>query len=336
MKNVLVIGGSGYIGTEIVTEFLKLNIFIHNIDNKIYPDQEKLQFISNQKIQNYYLDFRNEEKVSEILDKVDNVIILAGLVGDYITKKYQDISKSINDNGIKNLIDLIGSKKNIKKLIFVSTCSNYGLSNSHKLLDENSTLNPISHYAKAKVDIEKYIISKKESFNFNYTILRFATAFGLSRRMRYDLTVNHFCYSMFFLQEVEIYDAETWRPYCHVKDFSRIILKILDEKNTDKVKNQIFNVGSEENNHTKSSIAKLINNYLPNSKIIESKKEDTDKRNYKVSFKKINETLNIDKFISVEFGIRQILENFENNRDFINVDELKKKGNFEILSHVKK
>ena len=334
MKKILIIGGSGYIGSVLIKSCIKKKLFVYNLDNKIYHDQINLNFKQNSYVKNLFIDFRNKEKILKVLEKVDKVIILAGLVGDYITKKYKDLSILINDTGIKNLINLIGSKKNIKKLVFISTCSNYGLSDTNKFLDENSKLNPLSLYAKAKVNAEKYIISQTDNFNFDFTILRFATAFGLSERMRYDLTINHFCASMYYDKKIEIYDSDTWRPYCHVKDFSRIILEILSDKNFDKVKNQIFNVGSDKNNFKKYDIAKLINQYLPDAKIIKKNLSGPDKRNYKVSFRKLREVLNIEPEIDVETGVKEILDDLEKiKKRNLNIEEILNKGNFEILKH---
>ena len=112
-------------------------------------------------------------------------------MGDPITKKYNKLSKSINEKGLKNLINNLNGL-NIKKVIFVSTCSNYGLSKTKRKLNEKSKLNPVSIYARSKIKIEKFLINKKNKVDFSATILRFATAFGLSPRMRFDLTVNEF------------------------------------------------------------------------------------------------------------------------------------------------
>ena len=110
--------------------------------------------------------------------------MLAGLVGDPVTKKYSNISKKINDIGILNLIKKFQKFKNFKKFIFISTCSNYGLVKKKIKIKENYKLAPLSLYAKSKVKIEKFLMKKN---NFKPTILRFATTFGYSERMRYDL-----------------------------------------------------------------------------------------------------------------------------------------------------
>ena len=161
------------------------------------------------------------------LKDIEVIVILAGLVGDPIVKKYPLIAKKINNDYMYNLIKLISDKFD-GKTVFISTCSNYGLIEDKNKADENTTLNPLSNYAKAKVDIENFILSLNKNKNFNATILRFATAFGLSQRMRFDLTINEFTKQIYENKHLSIFDELTWRPYCHVKDFARLILKIIE------------------------------------------------------------------------------------------------------------
>ena len=108
----------------------------------------------------------------------------------------------------------------------MSTCSNYGVVKNNEIVNEKSKLNPISLYAKSKVKFEKYLQKNKKS-KTKITILRFATAFGLSSRMRFDLTINEFVREIFLKNSLEVYESETWRPYCHVKDFALAIFKVI-------------------------------------------------------------------------------------------------------------
>jgi nucleoside-diphosphate-sugar epimerase len=92
-----------------------------------------------------------------------------------------------------------------------------------ELADENFELNPLSLYAKAKVGAELHLMSKKGKVQYTGTVLRFATAFGLSPRMRFDLSVSEFVRDLYFGEELLVFDEHTWRPYCHVRDFARLI-----------------------------------------------------------------------------------------------------------------
>lgn len=230
--------------------------------------------------------------------------MLAGLVGDPITKKYPIVSKKINEDAIKKFIIDINNYKNINKLLFISTCSNYGIL-KNKIANENSKLNPKSLYAKSKVKIEKFILTNKQ-IDYSTCILRFATAFGLSPRMRYDLTLNQFCLEAIKEKKIDIYDTLTWRPYCHVLDFSRIIEKIIFADD-DLINKQVFNVGSFSNNSRKIDIAKKIKKKLKFCEI-NKLKNSLDPRDYRVSFEKLNNKLGIKPKYSIEFGINEIIK----------------------------
>lgn len=335
MKKVLVIGGSGYIGSVLIKDLVLKKNQVTNVDLKIYPDQQ-IDFSNGMNNEHFIkLDLRETKKLKKLLNKTDSVVILAGLVGEFITNKYLNLSNSINDKGIINLIDECENHDNIENVIFVSTCSNYGITKNQDLVTEEHELKPLSPYAKAKVKIEQHILNKK-SQPYSATILRFATAFGYSPRMRFDLTINHFCYSMYKNNMIQVYDPDTWRPYCHVKDFSRLIIKILDFDKS-QVDKKVFNVGSDRNNFSKKAIVDLILKKLPNTKII-LKNGGVDKRDYKVSFNKIKKELNFETKYSVEDGIEELLNVLKNEKfKFLKEkkDLSKTRGNFEILDHVK-
>ena len=251
-KNILVIGSQGYIGSVLIDYLLKKKYRIIGADNLIY-NQKKINLINkNYKFIN--CDLRNKDKIYKLISKVSYVVILAGLVGDPITKKYPKLANEINYKGIKNVIKICNKSK-IKKLVFISTCSNYGITRGDKLLKENHVLKPISLYAEQKVKIENFLIEKK--FKFSITILRFATAFGVSPRMRFDLTINEFVKDAFFKKKLEIYEPNTYRPYCHIKDFCRIINLVLKKK-SGYLEKEIFNCGSNNNNYSKIQIASII------------------------------------------------------------------------------
>jgi len=315
---VLLVGGDGYIGSEFKKYLRKKKIKFISLDNFIYFKSKSI---------NKRSDLRDNRTLNKVLPKVDNVIVLAGLVGDPITKKYPIISKSINNIGLKKLIDQVCSDKslNIKKLIFISTCSNYGLVKGLKP-NENSKLNPLSLYAKDKVALENHILKYKGKTNVSCTILRFATAFGLSKRMRFDLTVNEFVKILHNKKILKIYDADTWRPYCHVKDFSKVMFKVLKTKKNTNF--EIYNVGSNKNNFTKRMLVKKISNYLKteNEKIIYLK-NSKDKRDYNVNFLKLRKKLKVKNFYSLDYGIKEIILYLKKNKKKISEDNF---GNYKI------
>jgi len=327
-KNILVLGSQGYIGSVLTDYLLKKNYQIIGVDNFIY-NQKKINFFNkNYKFIN--CDLRNKEKIYKLISKVSYVVILAGLVGDPITKKYPKLANDINYKGIKNVIKICNKSK-IKKLIFISTCSNYGITKGDKLLKENHILKPISLYAKQKVKIEKFLLKNK--FKFSITILRFATAFGLSPRMRFDLTVNEFVKDSLFKKKLEIYEPNTYRPYCHIKDFSRIIYLVLKKESTN-LDREVFNCGSNNNNYSKIQIAKILKKRFKDLEIVINKNVQ-DKRNYKVDFSKIKKVLKFRSKYNINYGVTEIV-NFlkkDKNSKLWNNSDNKNLGNYLIKKY---
>ena len=305
---ILLIGGAGYVGSAITSTLLKNGHEISVLDNFVYNNQSAIQpFIGDPSYQIVKGDMGNYSDLDKVYNNQDAVVVLAGLVGDPITKKFPEQSKSVNEEAIKNCIDYFDDKS-IKNLIFISTCSNYGLIKEDELADEEFQLSPLSLYAKAKVAAEKYILEKKGKVNYSATVLRFATAFGLSPRMRFDLSVSEFTKELFSGNELLVFDEHTWRPYCHIRDFGRLIEKVLTaEKNI--IDFEVFNAGGEINNHTKKMIVDLILKYVNEGKVSYTD-NGSDPRNYKVSFKKVKEKLDFEPQFTVEDGVKELIDAF--------------------------
>lgn len=319
-RSIILIGGEGYIGTVVRSFFLKKGFKVHSIDNMIY-DQSFKNEKSNKGFNFFRYNFANK-KIFKFLDKLEheNIIILGSIVGDPITKKYPKITKKINLDATEKLLKY-ALKRNFKKVIFISTCSNYGVFDKNSLAKENSQLNPKSLYAKTKVQIEKKIMKITKKSNSETTILRFATAFGLSNRMRFDLTVNQFVREIYINKRIEVYDPYTWRPYCHVKDFAQIIFQIISKKNVKRKQCEIFNAGSSKNNFNKMMVVNKIKKYIKDFEII-LQKDSADQRDYKVNFSKIKKIYGFRPTITIDGGIKEILKEL-------------KKGKFKILSNYK-
>lgn len=312
-NDIVLIGGLGYIGSVVSEYFNSKNISVTVIDNNIY--QKNLS--TNNKNQYFNYDIRNHKKILDLDFSEKNIIFLAGLVGDPITKKYPHESKDINEISIIKLIEEINDYKNF---IFVSTCSNYGLNNSIKPLTEEDKLNPISLYSKSKVAVEKFLIESKK----DYTILRFATAFGHSKNMRFDLTLNGFTAMQYYKKQLEVYDYDTSRPYCHVMDFANVVEKVISTK-PELVNKQIFNVGSNQNNISKKDLIHIISakTGTSNYKLVDNSK---DKRNYIVDFSKVSNVLGFSPRFTIEDGIQDIITNLKN-------DTYGLKENFDLIDN---
>jgi len=311
MKNILLIGGEGYIGNVLSTFLLKSGYKVTSFDRLIYNNGYLvLNNVNNKHYKFIYGDMVKKQDLEPALDEIDTVVLLAGLVGDPITKKYPQEAAIINELGIRNSIDLC-VEKNIDQLIFISTCSNYGLTEDGVLASETHELQPLSLYAKAKTSTEEYILSLIGKTKMNPTILRFATAFGLSPRMRFDLTISEFTRELMSQNELLIYDANTWRPYCHVKDFARLI-KMVIEAPVNKVSFEVFNAGGDSNNATKQTIVNHILKRIPNGKVKYLEK-GSDPRNYRVNFVKVQEVLGFTPKYSIEQGIDELIQSISNH-----------------------
>ena len=152
-KSILIIGGEGYIGNVVCNNLMSAGYAVSSFDRLIYKNSLcVLNKIHQNNYRFIYGDMLDSNKIKPVIEKANVVVLLAGLVGDPITIKYPKESELINNKGVKNIIELC-SQASIEKLIFVSTCSNYGLIENDELADENHGLNPLSLYAKSKVDV---------------------------------------------------------------------------------------------------------------------------------------------------------------------------------------
>ena len=306
MKAVALIGGAGYVGSVLTQYFLKKGFKVKVLDNFIYGNQfSASSFLGDPDYSFTYGELSDHLALRKVTEGVDNVVILGGLVGDPITKKYPEKSNKINDIGIKKCIDFFDDKS-LNKLVFISTCSNYGLIGEKELADEDFELNPLSLYAKAKVGGELHLMEKRGKVSYDGVVLRFATAFGLSPRMRFDLSISEFVRDLFFGEELLVFDEHTWRPYCHVRDFARLIDLVI-HASSEKVAFEVFNAGGDLNNFTKKMIVDQIKQKLPESKI-KFGVNGSDPRNYKVSFSKVKSRLGFEPEYSVEYGIQELID----------------------------
>ena len=303
-RKVLIIGNAGYIGTVVTAGLLAagyavrgLDLFLFNNEPTIYP------FLGHPNFDFHNGDLAEPEVIEAALDGVTDVVLLAGLVGDPITKKFPEAAGRINDDGYQTILSKLNGR-GLNKVIFVSTCSNYGLIEGDQLADENFELNPLSLYAKSKVRVEQTLLGDR-TVDYRPTVLRFATAFGLSPRMRFDLTVSEFTRALHFGEDLLVYDADTWRPYCHVMDFVDVIGRVLAAPRA-AVAFEVFNAGGEVNNYTKQMIVDAVLEQIPEAKV-RYQEHGADPRNYRVDFKKIRKTLFFEPQYTVPDGVRELI-----------------------------
>ena len=304
-RRILLVGGAGYVGSEITAQLLDAGYHTRTVDLLLYGNGGAvLPFVRNPRYEFRRLDLVDTDAISALLRDVTDVVVLAGLVGDPITKAYPEASEAINVIGTRRLLDALDGHA-LNKVIVISTCSNYGLIPEGALADEDYALKPLSLYAQAKVAIEDYVRELVDRVDYHVTVLRFATAFGLSPRMRFDLTVSEFTREMYLGRELLVFDADTWRPYCHVHDFGVLTRRVL-EAPLELVDREVFNAGGDVNNYTKQMIVDCLKQRLPDAPV-RFQEHGSDPRNYRVSFAKVRERLEFEPEIGIPQGIDELL-----------------------------
>lgn len=308
MKTVLVSGGAGYIGSVLIRELLHEGYRVVCADNLMYGGESLVGILSNPQFTFYKCDITKYTVLEEILGKHKYfaVINLAAIVGDPACKNQPELAKKINLAASVFLIDKCLELK-IPRFILASTCSNYGkMSSSNGYVDEESDIAPLSLYAKLKVKAEEYLLNKISKVDyFSPVSLRFSTVYGLSYRMRFDLTVNEFSKELALGRELTVFGEQFWRPYCHVNDIARAVLTALNAPG-DKIAYKTFNVGDTDENYTKKMIVDEIKKHIPEAKIKYVQK-DEDPRDYHVSFEKIKSELGFTVSKTVPDGIAEVI-----------------------------
>ncbi|HWR84141.1 MAG TPA: NAD(P)-dependent oxidoreductase [Candidatus Deferrimicrobium sp.] len=304
--NVLVTGGAGYIGSAVVARLLWRGHSVRVIDNLSFGGGPLLGVLSHEAFEFHRGDVRRREDCQRALEGVDAVIHLAAIVGDKACRENERLAIAVNKEASEAFCQL-AIKAGVARFVFASTCSNYGKSAGNgDFVDETSPLHPLSLYARLKVDFEEYLLGLKLP-RFVPTCLRFATAYGISARPRFDLTLNEFCRELALGRRLEVYGGHLWRPYCHVADLAAGCVLVL-EADPAVVACQAFNVGGTSENYQKKTLVELILEQLPQARehVYYSAGVD-DPRDYRVSCEKIKTTLGFRPGRKVPDGIKQVI-----------------------------
>lgn len=307
MKTVLVTGGAGYVGSILVRRLLEQNYRVVCLDNLLFGGESLLDVWGNPDFVFHHCDITRVDQVEAILNrekKIFAVVHLAAIVGDPACKRQPELAHATNWEAAVHLYEQ-ARKRGVARFVFASTCSNYGrMADPGAYVDENSPLAPVSLYAELKVKFENFMMAGKRSKGFCPTSLRFATVYGLSHRMRFDLTVNEFTKELALRRELVVFGEQFWRPYCHVADFSRAILAVLRAP-AKKCAHQVFNVGDTHENYTKGMLLEKLLEVFPGAQIKRVEMGE-DPRDYRVRFKKISQRLGFRISRRVDDGIREI------------------------------
>jgi len=306
-QKVLVTGGAGYIGSLLVRNLLNSGYAVEIFDSFLFGFNSIKDIVNHPNLDIVIGDITKMEEVSKALEKVDAVIHLAAIVGDPACAVHDaDVVFETNFVAPVRLAGL-ARERHANRFIFASTCSVYGASEG-EILSEASIPSPISIYGRTKVEAEKQILLLAND-EFAPCILRLATVYGLSPRMRFDLAINYITMKAVTERRVVIFGGDQWRPFLHASDTARAFQTVL-EAPTDKIMGEIFNVGSSGENYQMKEVGKLIQELTSQVEVVHAL-EIEDKRSYNVSFDKIYDTLRFATTKRVNDGILEIKEAIE-------------------------
>ena len=286
---VLVTGYLGYVGSWATKVLLDEGHEVTGCDTCYYPQDgfaKSQTYYQNSQINHLNKDIR--DITERDLEGHEAVLHFAALSNDPLGEINPNLTHQINYISSVKLAEL-AKKMKVKRFVFSSSCSVYGAS-SKAPVDEHSPVDPLTAYAKSKIESESPIVALRDE-SFCPTILRSATAYGLSSSLRLDLVANNLTASAYATGKVKMLtDGTPWRPLVHVEDMARAFVLVLKSPEQ-KVSGEIFNVGSNSDNYTVKDIAEVVAYTVPNSKIEYAEGATSDPRSYRVNFNKIKEKI---------------------------------------------
>jgi nucleoside-diphosphate-sugar epimerase len=306
-KPVLVVGGAGYIGSMLCHQLLEKGRAVRVLDSLVYGDAAIRDLLSHPKFELQRGDCRNIQDVVKAFSGVKSVVHLAAIVGDPACDLDQALALEVNYNSTRMMIEIAKGQR-VERFLFASSCSVYGAADV--LMDENAAVGPVSLYGRTKVDSECALLEAANS-EFHPVILRLATVFGNSFRPRFDLVVNLLTARAFEDGVITIFNGQQWRPFVHVRDAGRGFIQALDSP-LSAVSGEIFNLGDNRLNSTLSGVADQIRAIFPATRI--ERVDNSDIRNYRVSFDKIRARIGFRCSLNLVDGIRELKSAFESGR----------------------
>jgi nucleoside-diphosphate-sugar epimerase len=302
--NILITGGAGYIGSTLTPLLLSAGHNVRVLDHLAHGGESLLGVWSDSGFEFIRGDVRDCTTVRNAVKDQDAVVHLAAIVGDPACARNPELARATNLDASLLLIDE-SQYAGVRRFIFASTCSNYGkMKDANTYVDEDSELSPVSLYAETKVAVESTLLNSHRNNAWCPTPLRFSTVYGVSPRMRFDLTVNEFTMEMVSKNHLKVFGEQFWRPYIHVRDVARAIKLVLDAP-TSTVGGRVFNVGATDQNFQKQQLVDLIRPHAPDA-LVEFVHKAEDPRDYRVSFTRITNQLGFKNIRTVAQGIEEV------------------------------
>lgn len=317
-RHVLITGGAGYIGSLLTGVLLNAGWSVTVADDLLFGGESLLGYWHHPRFRFAKVDICDPEllkveggeiRVGRLAPaKFDAIVHLAAIVGFPACQMVgPQVAWRYNYEGTRRMFGLADAG-GVTRFLFASTYSNYGLSADGAAVTEESPLNPQSLYAETKIASEQFLINETQGAHSVPVVYRFATLFGISPRSRFDLIINQFVLEALTRRKLVIYQRGYARSFVHVRDVCDAITLALHAP-ADAVGRQIFNVGSDNGNYTKDELVALVQRYVEGTHV--EYKDLTfggDMRDIRVSFTKIRQVLGFEPKISVEEGIREVVD----------------------------
>jgi len=297
---VLVTGGSGYLGSVLCERLLDAGYGVTAIDNLSYGQSGPFHLCADNRFDFVLGDARDERVLKPLVEKADVIIPLAAIVGAPACDRDPQMARSVNLEAIL-LIDRLRSGQQV--VIFPTTNSGYGTKSGASYCTEETPLEPISLYGRTKVEAEAALLGKP-----NAITLRLATVFGMSPRMRLDLLVNHFVYAAITDGYLVLFEKDFKRNYVHIRDVADCFVHCIEHAQS--MAGRAYNVGLDAANLSKEELALKVKQYVPEFYLnFASMRSDPDKRNYIVSNQRLRE-MGFEAKRSLDDGIKELLKGY--------------------------
>jgi nucleoside-diphosphate-sugar epimerase len=309
-EHVLVTGGAGYIGSLLTGELLRRGARVTVVDELLFGGESLLGYLNHPNFHfvkgNVWEPRTVRNAVQDHWPKPEAIVHLAAIVGFPACQAVgRQVAWRYNVEATERVYEQAAAM-GAKRMVLASTYSNYGLSPDGEPVNEDSPLTPQSLYAETKIAAERFLLGQKDS-TCAPLVFRLATLYGISPRTRFDLIINQFVLDAYTKRELLIYQRGYSRSFVHIRDVIQAFVLGLGAAD-ENVRGQIYNVGSEQGNHTKDEIVTFVLKRLPETAV--QYKDMTfggDMRDITVSFEKIRSGLGFATRYTADDGVREVL-----------------------------
>ena len=303
--HILVTGGAGYLGSTVVPLLLEHDHRVTVVDRFYFGRDSLAPAVGAHGDRLTLVQGDVRTLASASLAGVDAVVDLAGISNDPSCEIDPELTKQVNMAGAIHLAH-VAHAAGVRRFVFASSCSVYGHGQS-RALAEDSPLYPVSLYAQCKAEAETRLFELGQALGLEVTALRFATLFGVSGRMRFDVAINVMTKNAYVARRITVEGGgRQWRPFVHVRDVARLVLQVLGAP-PEKVSGRVFNVGSDDNNVRILNLAYRVRDHVPGTEIVMSP-TDPDLRDYNVCFDCVRRELGFSTEVSIDEGIEEVLQ----------------------------